>query len=169
MTLSFCLLTNDPDLSKFECDNTSIENMVRSSYFAVARKQAAAYAVIQNESVVAYIMISIGAITFDSDVYDGSDNSYGAIRIKYIVVDKPLRKQNIGTGIMNSLIKLSRNICNRYPIRFLVLDSLTECCDWYEKLGFQFVSEKDVHKHTNLMYMDFVNREQLEAYTKSWE
>lgn len=169
MTLDFRLLTSDPDLSQFDCANTSIENMVEKSYFAVARKQAAAYAVIQNKSVVAYVKITFGAITFDSEVYEGSDNSYGAIRIKYIVVDKPLRKQNIGTAIMKSLINFSRDICNRYPIRFLVLDSLTEYCEWYEKLGFQFMYEKDVQKHTNLMYMDFINREQLEAYIKSWE
>lgn len=170
LKLEFKLLDEDPNLDSFRCENGTIQNMVEGSYFAVVRRQGLAYAVMQDGDIVGYCMIKVGAVEYeDPDAYDESDNQYGAIFIKYIIVDKPVRGQKIGSTMMNALIQAAKDFSAKLPIRLLVIDALTEYCSWYEMFGFQFLTEKNECSATNAMFIDFINREQLEAYMSAYD
>lgn len=167
LRLEFRLLDSDPDLDSFHCENGTIQTMVQSSYFTMVRHQGLAYAVIRDGDTVGYCMIKVGAVEYkDPEAYDESDNQYGAIFIKYIVVDKPVRGQKIGRTMLNTLIQAAEQFSKQLPVRLLVIDALTEYCDWYKTFGFQFLMEKNERSNTNTMFIDFINREQLETYLK---
>lgn len=169
LKLEFKLLDHDPDLDSFCCENGTIQTMLEGSYFAVVRHQGLAYAVLRNGDIVGYCMIKVGAVEYkDPEAYDESDNQYGAVFIKYIIVDKAARGQKIGGTMLNTLIQVAKRFSAQLPIRMLVIDALTEYCDWYKTFGFQFLVGKNELSNTNTMFIDFINREQLEAYLRTY-
>ncbi len=163
-------LENDPILNRFKGENSSIQTMVEGSYYATVRQQGLAYEILCDGEVVGYYMIKVGAIRYENDDFsDSSDLEYGAIVLKYIIIDKQYRHKGIGTAVMRNLALFTKTISLQLPIRFLFLDALTEYQDWYEKIGFFALTTSNISTGPTVpMIMDFINREQLERYIQTY-
>ncbi len=113
-------------------------------------------------------MVQAGGIQYtDPNANDESEKEYGILKLKYIIIDERYRNQHVGTAILNSIIRYADQASKQVPIRFLVLEALKEKCQWYEGLGFQYLPESE-NDSTVLMFMDFINKEQLDDYLRTY-
>ncbi len=170
MNIEAVKLEDDPVLDTFQDGNNTIRTMVEGSCFATVRHQGLAYEILCDGAVAGYYMIKVGAIKYeDEDVYDSSDLEYGAIILKYIIIDKRFRRRGIGSAVLKSIALLTKTISTQLPIRFLFLNALTEYQQWYEKIGFfALEASKSSSKPTVPMIMDFINKEKLERYMQTY-
>lgn len=160
--ISANLLTEDPDLSKFQNDNGSINEKIRSSYFSIIRRRGFAYSVSLNDEIVGYYMLKVVSISpEDDEIYDDSDSpEYAAIFLDYIVVDTRFRKSGIGSNILKGIISFTKTVINQLPIRFLALKALQERKEWYEKHGFRAIEDSD----SPIMLIDFLDKSEIDKY-----
>jgi predicted GNAT family N-acyltransferase len=79
--------------------------------------------------------------------------SYPAVKLGRVGVNKNHKKKGIGTSIISFLIDsfLSNN---KTGCRFITVDAYSKSLAFYEKTGFEYLTEKDKGKDTRLMYLD---------------
>ncbi|MBF0517124.1 MAG: GNAT family N-acetyltransferase [Nitrospirae bacterium] len=80
-------------------------------------------------------------------------HSYPAVKIGRFAVHKDLQNNNIGSKIMD-YIKHFILEGNKSGCRFVTIDSYRDSVGFYQKNGFEFLSEKDKTDDTRLMYFD---------------
>lgn len=132
----------DKEVDGFECNNSSIEEQVRDSYFITLLKQAYGHQIIIDGQIVGYYM---------------------AMHIRYLAIDKRVQHRGIGTivlrGILAEIIELSK----KYPIRIITIDALTEYYDWYKNIGFKDIHGCESDGIVHQMYIDCMTKKETEC------
>ena len=166
-TIRIELLDNEDGLCFFDCDNTSINEQVRNSYFATIVKKGYAYSISLDNKAVGYYMLSLVSVENYSDRYDSGHfgTKFAALKIEYLAIAKMYQKLGFGRCVLDIIIKQAKDLCERIPIRYLTLDSLTEKVYWYKKAGFIcYPKAFETTSSTTVMYLDFVKSETIDKY-----
>jgi predicted GNAT family N-acyltransferase len=117
------------------------------------------------DTIVAYYTLSNDKITKDEDersIWNRLSRplpnrkrrkSYPAVKIGRLAVNTNYERQGLGHDIITSL-KVMFTSGNRTGCRFITVDAYRAALPFYEKCGFTFLSDKDEHEPTRLMYFD---------------
>jgi predicted GNAT family N-acyltransferase len=117
------------------------------------------------DTIVAYYTLSNDKITKDNDersVWNRISRPlpnpkrrkyYPAVKIGRLAVNSDYERQGLGQDILSSL-KVMFTSGNRTGCRFITVDAYRTALPFYEKCGFSFLSDKDEHDATRLMYFD---------------
>jgi ribosomal protein S18 acetylase RimI-like enzyme len=81
------------------------------------------------------------------------EDEFPAVKLSRIAVDGSYQKKGIGTELLDAII-FSFTINNKTGCTFLTVDAINEDIPihFYDKNGFQFLSEKDRNEPARLMY-----------------
>lgn len=169
-------ITDEPDLSQFDCDNGSIQNSIKEAYLATLLKQGYAYDVRLGGKVIGHYMIMIAPFNYiDEENYHTSYNvnKYAALHLHYLAVDKKYQntRNKFGTNILKYIVKDAKRISEELPIRFLSIDALRERYQWYLERGFHPYNPRDIDNNSDTikMFIDFIDRSALDHYCDSCE
>lgn len=91
--------------------------------------------------------------------------SYPAVKIGRLGVSKRYAGQSIGTMILMQL-KMVFSHLNRSGCRFITVDAYANAVSFYQKCGFNFISDLDVHDETRSMYFDLMYYRKLSSTQK---
>lgn len=154
------LLTKDIDLSKFTCNNPSIDKMLVDGYYSTLLKQGFCYEILVRNCIVGYFFYTYILITCNDEREDSFGGSlmgcdYPAIHIKFLAIDKKYQCKRIGTHVLRLFIANARKLHKDFPIRFIVIDALKNLCSFYSKLGFQPIDEQDINDNSSTIRMFF--------------
>ncbi len=84
-------------------------------------------------------------------------SSHPAIKIGRLGVTNTYKGMKVGSTVINYLKELFITN-NRTGCRFITVDAYTDSLSFYEKAGFKYMTEKDVHsRHTRHMYFDLIS------------
>lgn len=153
------------DLVGHDCGNYSINTTVMQSYYPHILKQAKTYKILLSDIIIGFYCISIGSINLENsnsdiaDYYHGTPE-YGFLKLNYLAVDKSLQNKGIGSTILKMIVVEAHSLCQRYPIRLLVIDALTEKVEWYKKRGFRVLFQKQndsENRETVKMFIDLIS------------
>lgn len=160
----------DKEVDGFECNNSSIEEQVRDSYFITLLKQAYGHQIIIDGQIVGYYMLYFKSIKpneihkiMDEEYESNMVDYYMAMHIRYLAIDKRVQHRGIGTivlrGILAEIIELSK----KYPIRIITIDALTEYYDWYKNIGFKDIPGCESDGIVHQMYIDCMTKKETEC------
>jgi GNAT superfamily N-acetyltransferase len=76
-----------------------------------------------------------------------------AVKLTRFGIAKQYQRQNIGTKALN-IVKILFITDNRTGCRFITVDSYPDKVGFYQKNGFEILTEKDKDKDTRAMYFD---------------
>lgn len=79
--------------------------------------------------------------------------SYPAVKIGRFGVSTIYKGQHIGTALLD-YIKLTFINNNRTGCRYITVDAYAESLKFYEKNGFQYMTDTDIGHETRLMYFE---------------
>ncbi|MDE5749141.1 MAG: GNAT family N-acetyltransferase, partial [Duncaniella sp.] len=82
--------------------------------------------------------------------------SYPAIKIGRLGVSKQIRKQSIGTYLLE-FIEDYFLIDNKSGCRFVTVDAYNDAIPFYLKNGYQFLNHDDEDKRTRVMFFDLAS------------
>ena len=117
------------------------------------------------DSIAAYYTLSNDKITKDEDerpIWNRISRPlpnrkrrkyYPAVKIGRLAVNSNNERQGLGQYIVTYL-KVLFTSGNRTGCRFITVDAYRAALPFYEKCGFSFLSDKDEHEPTRLMYFD---------------
>ncbi len=80
-------------------------------------------------------------------------SSYPAMKIGRLGIDKDYQSKGWGTKILDYL-KILFITNNRTGCRFITVDAYSQSLNFYQKNGFDFLTDKDKDSDTRLMYFD---------------
>ncbi len=80
--------------------------------------------------------------------------SYPAVKIGRLAVGEKYVNSGIGREIILFVAKMFVTKQQKSGCRFITVDAYDSALGFYEKLGFQYMTNKDVHQKTRVMYFD---------------
>lgn len=165
--LTFTKMTKPAD-SSFTCGISSIDKMVKDSYFLCLLKRSYAYEVTAEGKVVAYYRIELRRFDnskFDPPLDEHSLDLYNdlyALHIQYIAVRKDFQRHHIGDAILKHILRNIGNIVFYCPLRLVTLEAFQELVVWYKKYTFEALAQSQDNPETTLMFLDLVSSEDLD-------
>lgn len=167
-------ISSTVDLQDFDCGNATINTLIQKSDYPTLLHQGFCFRVSSQNKTAAYYMLSLVSFNINecpSEVKEYLEHSiknsfnkhFAALHIQYLAVNKPYQKYGIGTYLLKRIIKLTKALCKRWPIRFITLDALDDKVPWYRKNGFKEFGFGDTD-YTTTMYLDCVSQKDIDDY-----
>ena len=160
----------DKEVEKFDCNNSSIEEQVKDSYFITLLKQAYGHQLIIDGQTVGYYMLYFKSIKpndienimqeqYESNMVD----YYMAMHIRYLAIDKNRQHKGIGTKVLQGILAEIMNLSKKYPIRIVTIDALEQYYKWYKNIGFRDIPGCESDGIVHRMYMDCMTEKENEC------
>ncbi len=117
-----------------------------------------------NENTVAYFSLLNDKVVFDPEQHSiwnrlsrkisnrKRRKAYPSVKIGRLAISEKYSGNGLGRNIR--MVKYMFTHGNRTGCRFLTVDAYREAVGFYQKCGFDFISEKDRNDQTRLMYYD---------------
>lgn len=143
-------LTEDSDIKPFKCADDDLNEYME-----------------QNKTA-AYFSLLADKIIFNPDekgVWNKLNRnipnskrrrSYPAVKVGRLAVNENYSGQGLGTFILDN-IKYAFSNVKRLGCRFITVDALKTAVPFYERNGFQCITESDKDDETRLMFFDLKN------------
>ncbi|MDD6723653.1 MAG: GNAT family N-acetyltransferase [Bacteroidales bacterium] len=164
-------LTEDSDIKQFKCADADLNEFLLEDAKHFQRElMAVTYLLeyMEQNKTAAYFSLLADKITFKPDekgVWNKLNRnipnskrrrSYPAVKIGRLAVNDDYSGQGIGTFILDN-IKYAFSNVKRLGCRFITVDALKSAVTFYERNGFQFITESDKNEETRLMFFDLKN------------
>lgn len=95
---------------------------------------------------------------------------HSAVELTYLAVKREIQGNGIGGTVLGLLVRMIRDVSEKFPIRYIVLHALRAKIEFYHKRGFQTLGEAGRDEETQLMYLDCLEeRKELEEYLQQFE
>jgi len=169
-------LTPEHQFKYFDCGNTDLNDFLINSSKAYLQKLLAVTYVLESpDETIAYFSLLNDKVALQ-DVDDEDQwktlfrtptgkrfNSHPAIKIGRIGVSESFKGQHIGSDILN-YIKLLFITGNRTGCRYITVDAYKDSLGFYEKNGFQYLTQKGRNSQTRSMYFDLMALKHSEQF-----
>lgn len=161
-------LTSDYQFKPFDCGDTDLNDFFLNDSKSYLQKLLAVTYVLETETeVIAFFSVLNDKITV-ADVDSGNQwkklfriptgkifRSYPAMKIGRLGVSNSFKGFGIGTIILDYIKELFITN-NRTGCRYITVDAYRASLTFYEKNGFQYLTDKDKNSDTRLMYFDLM-------------
>ena len=158
------LVAMDTSIVDFSCGVHSIDEQIKEAYYKTLFKQAVAYNVLYNDTLVGNCMLKlVHLVDSNEDFYCGNPH-FTALEISSIAIDEKFQKRGLGTIVLKSLVFRAKKFSDSLPIRYLILDAFMDKEAWYTSAGFSFYPKEEDMRYpgTVPMKMDFIDRDTVE-------
>ena len=141
MAVYFRPITMKYAVPPIDCGADDIQQMMSEAYILTLQKQGLAYNVFLNDRVVGQFMLRMYSI--DDANYETSigKHEFPCIKIEYLGIDKELQGKGIGTETLLRILKMCREITNKLPVRFILIESVQNLEEWHSRFAFTRLAE----------------------------
>lgn len=154
----------DEDLNSF-LSNKAIaykKELLATTYILESEEKTIAYLSIYNDSLAVQEKHFASKSALERTIKKIMDHpkrhlrQFPAIKIGRLAVCKETKetRKGIGRGLVNYVINLALEQNSNCACQLITVDAYSESLDFYTKLGFKFLSEKDKGDDTRQMYLD---------------
>lgn len=164
-------LTEDSDIKPFKCADSDLTQFFFDDAKHFQRELMAVTYLLEymaQNRTAAYFSLLADKITFNPDekgVWNRLNRnipntkrrrSYPAVKVGRLAVNEEYSGLGLGTFILDN-IKYAFSNVKRLGCRFITVDALQTAVPFYERNGFQFITETDRDDETRLMFFDLKN------------
>lgn len=165
-------LTPDYELTEFDCGDNDLNDFLLEDAKNFLQKRIANTFILENDGrIAAYFCllndkVSLLEVTnnrwrkIKDSFPDGKRfRSYPSIKIGRFAVSTAYRDKYIGSDLMSLLKDLLKTEQNRSAFHFITVDAYLSAIPFYEKNGFNQLTQKEEDEHTLLMFFDMMEIE----------
>ena len=163
-------LTPDYEIGEFDCGDSDLNEFLSEDAKHFLNKRIANTFILEDDGcVVAYFCLLNDKVSRlevtnsrwkkikDSFPEGKRFRSYPSVKIGRFAVSAAYRGKNIGTDLMNSIKRMLHTEMSRSAFRFITVDAYLSAIPFYEKNGFNQLTQKEEDEHTRLMFFDMMN------------
>lgn len=164
--LRLVIMDKDCPQGEISCGVKSIDELIQEAYGMTVFKQALAYNIMVDGHLIGNCMVKLVWLYDQEAEYYMRNQEYIALEISYLAIAKRVQKHGIGSRVLEILIRYAREMSEKLPIRFLVLDAFEDKEEWYTKFGFKFYPKQEDSRYpgTIPMRMDLIDISLAEEY-----
>lgn len=163
----FVRLTNEHEIKPFDCKDDDLnEYLLVDAKLYLNQLLAVTYLVENDQDTIAFFSVSNDKIAYEN-MSNNSQwkrfrkrfergkhlKSYPSVKIGRLGVCKPYAGQDYGSKLLN-YVKQSFIDNNKTGCRFITVDAYDSAFGFYQKNGFEFLTNADEGESTRLMYFD---------------
>jgi GNAT superfamily N-acetyltransferase len=168
-SFQFVRLTPDYVIKPFDCGDNDLNDFLLNDAASYQRELLSVTYLLEdlaNNKTIAFFSVLNDKITINDVDSNNLWNrfrkklpqrkrfaSYPAVKIGRLGVSADYKGQGYGTTILD-YIKIFFLTNNKTGCKYLTVDAYRQSLSFYEKNGFDYLTEKDKEKDTRLMYFD---------------
>lgn len=168
---SFYRLNAESTIKPFVCSDSTLQNFLLNSAKHYTKESLSATYILENDfQTLAYCSISNDSLNVqDKDFISVSAfkrflksivshpkrhlDSYPAIKIGRLAVHQDFINLGLGKKLVHFIIAFALECNEKCACKILTVDAYSESISFYEKIGFEFLTEKDDGEKTRMMFL----------------
>ena len=83
--------------------------------------------------------------------------SVPAVKIGRLAIDKTYKGMGLGRMIIENLVEECLELNKKIACRLITVDAYKDALPFYQRLGFDFLTEKDTQEDIRQMFFDLTN------------
>lgn len=170
--LSLKLLKENHLIKPFDCEDVDLNEFLFEKAILYKKEYLATTFIIENnERTVAYYSVLNDSLQVEDEYFETKSSfkrflkkllshpkrhlrSFPALKIGRLAIDKSFKGKGLGTTIVNKLIYDGLELNSSHACKLITVDAYAESLNFYEKLGFQYLTDSDQGQETRQMYFD---------------
>ncbi len=166
-------LTLDYELTGFDCGDSDLNEFLLEDAKHFLQKRIANTFILEDDGrIAAYFCLlndKISRLETTNSKWKKIKNSfpegkrfrsYPCVKIGRFAVSLDYRGLNLGSELMDNLNKRLNSIISHSAFRYITVDAYISAIPFYEKNGFNQLTQEDDDDHTRLMFFDMLEIEQ---------
>jgi len=170
--LSFLRLTKNFAIKPFDCEDEDLNDFLLSEAIPYREELLATTFVIENtERTLGYYSLLNDSLQLKEDMFPSKSKfknflreliphpkrhlkSIPSVKIGRLAVDKSYKGKGLGKIMIRTVISNCLLLNDNQACRLVTVDAYKEAIPFYQKMGFEFLSETDKEDSTRLMFLD---------------
>lgn len=170
--LSFLLLEDTHVIKPFDCDDEDLNGFLFERAKQYKREFLATTFIIENYArTIAFYSIFNDSLNVEEESFASKGalkrilkelvshpkrhlTSFPALKIGRLAIDKSFKGKGLGKMIVNNIINDSIELNAKQACKLVIVDAYNMSLQFYERLGFNFLTDKDLGDETRQMYID---------------
>ncbi len=166
------LLTENHTIKPFDCEDEDLNSFLFKDAILYAKEMLATTFIIENnERTLGYYSLLSDSFRVEETNFSSKTQyknflrelvphpkrylkGFPAIKIGRLAIDKTFKGKGLGGMIVNSIIADCIKINKKHACRLITIDAYKKAIQFYEKFGFQFLTEKDKELNIRQMFLD---------------
>ncbi len=164
-------LCTEKDLQTFDCLEVSINEYFRTEAIEVSSKNISNTTIIwdnQRKRIVGFFTLNSGSYEIQNVIYKNKLKTktrsqlkvFPVIYLSYFAIDKRYQRKRLGIHMMKEVFSTLFSVSVFVGFVALIVESLHESTEFYEKLGFDYIKDKPgdcgiaLHKYDMIIGFD---------------
>ena len=166
------LLTENHNIKPFDCEDDDLNSFLFNDAVLYAKEMLATTFIIENEKqTLAYYSLLSDSFRVEETNFTSKTQyknflrelvphpkrylkGFPAIKIGRLAIDKTFKGKGLGGMIINAIIADCIKINQKHACRLITIDAYKKAIPFYERFGFQFLTEKDKELNIRQMFLD---------------
>lgn len=173
--LSLILLEEDYTIKPFDCEDADLNEFLFEKAKLYKKEFLATTFILENEKqTVAYYSIFNDSLKVEAKGFTTKSafkrflqdlvshpkrylKSFPALKIGRLGIDKNFKGKGLGKLMVNSIINDAFELNNKQACKLITVDAYSQSLLFYERLNFEYLTEKDKDEETRQMYFDLTS------------
>jgi predicted GNAT family N-acyltransferase len=170
--LSLILLDDSHEIKPFDCGDSDLNEflfekaklykveLLATTYILENDTQTVAYYSIFNDSLKVEVESFTSKSSFKRFLSDLVSHpkrhlkSFPALKIGRLGIDQNFKGNGLGKLIINNIISDTLELNQKQGCKLITVDAYSQSLNFYERLNFEYLTEKDKDDETRQMYFD---------------
>ena len=176
--VSILLLTEGYPIKPFDCEDEDLNDFLFNEATPYQKELLATTFVMENdEQTLGYYSLLNDSLQLREDMFASKSQfrkflrelmpypkrhlkTIPALKIGRLAIDKSFKGRGIGRVIMNTIIDDCVELNDRHACRLITVDAYKQAIPFYQRMGFEFLSDNDKEDNTRLMFLDLADFEE---------
>ena len=176
--VSVLVLTENHSIKPFDCEDDDLNEFLFEEAIPYRKeKLATTFVVENNKRTLGYYSLLNDSLQLREDMFTSKSQfrkflrelmpypkrhlkTIPALKIGRLAIDKSFKGRGIGRVIMNTIIDDCVELNDRHACRLITVDAYKQAIPFYQRMGFEFLSDNDKEDNTRLMFLDLADFEE---------
>ena len=176
--LSFLLLTEDHTIKPFDCEDDDLNKFLFQEAMLYEKQSLATTFIIEStERTLGYYSLLTDSFRVEETDFSSKSQykkfirgliphpkrhlkTIPSVKIGRLAVDKSCKGKGLGKIMIHTIISNCLILNDNQACRLITVDAYKQAIPFYQRMGFEFLSDNDKEDSTRLMFLDLADLEE---------
>ena len=152
--LSFSLLTEEHIIKTFDCEDEDLNDFLFKEAIPYQKQMLATTFIVENsERTLGFYSLLNDSMQIKEELFS-SKSQY--LKIGRLGVDKTYKGKGLGRILLEGIIANCIALNKKQACRLITVDAYRQAFPFYERFGFQYISNNDENEEVRQMFLDLM-------------
>ena len=172
--LSFLLLTEDHTIKPFDCEDEDLNDFLFKEAILYQKQMLATTFIVENnERTLGFYSVLSDSLQIREELFPSKSQykkfvqnliphrkrhlkNIPSLKIGRLGIDKTYKGKGLGSILLEGIINEAIELNKKQACRLITVDDYRQALPFYERFGFQYITNKDEQEEVRQMFLDLM-------------